>query len=108
MSNSRRIRVAIAGLGNCASSLVEGIHFYRQNPETEAGLLFPILSGYSVRDIEVVAAFDISALKVGKSVKEAIYQAPNNFVRIPGVQVDSTARVFRGPTLDGNPEHLAR
>lgn len=108
MSNSRRIRVAIAGLGNCASSLVEGIHCYRQNPETEAGLLFPILSGYSVRDIEVVAAFDISALKVGKPVKEAIYQAPNNFVRIPGVQVDSTTRVFRGPTLDGNPEHLAR
>jgi myo-inositol-1-phosphate synthase len=108
MSNSRRIRVAIAGLGNCASSLVEGIHFYRQNPETEAGLLFPILSGYSVRDIEVGAAFDISALKVGKPVKEAIYQAPNNFVRIPGVQIDSTARVFRGPSLDGNPEHLAR
>ena len=65
MNNSGRIRVAIAGLGNCASSLVEGVHFYRQNPETEAGLLFPILSSYSVRDIEVVAAFDISALKVG-------------------------------------------
>jgi myo-inositol-1-phosphate synthase len=108
MNNSRRIRVAVAGLGNCASSLVEGIYFYRQHPETEAGLLFPILSGYSVRDIEVVVAFDISALKVGKLVKEAIYQAPNNFVRIPGVEVDSTARVFRGPTLDGNPEHLAR
>jgi myo-inositol-1-phosphate synthase len=66
------------------------------------------LAGYSVSDIEIVAAFDISSLKVGKSVKEAIYQTPNNFVRIPNVQVDGTAYVFRGPTLDGNPEHLAR
>ncbi len=108
MNNSNRIRVAIAGLGNCASSLIEGIHFYRQNPEIQSGLLFPDLAGYSVHDIEVVAAFDISSLKVGKLVKEAIYQPPNNFVRIPGVQVDSSARVFRGPTLDGNPEHLRR
>ncbi len=108
MNNSKSIRIAIAGLGNCASSLIEGISFYQQNPETDAGLLFPTLSGYSVRDIEIVAAFDISALKVGKPVKEAMYRAPNNFVRIPGVQVDSMARVFRGPTLDGNPEHLAR
>lgn len=108
MHNSSSIRVAIAGLGNCASSLIEGIHYYRQNPELETGLLFPNLSGYSVRDIEVVAAFDISSLKVGKLVKEAIYQPPNNFVRIHGVQVDGRARVFRGPTLDGNPQHLAR
>jgi myo-inositol-1-phosphate synthase len=108
MNNSKCIRVAIAGLGNCASSLIEGIHYYRQNPGLEAGLLFPILSDYSVRDIEVVAAFDISSVKVGKLVKDAIYQSPNNFVRIPGVSVDRRVRVFRGPTLDGNPEHLAR
>jgi myo-inositol-1-phosphate synthase len=108
MNNSKCIRIAIAGLGNCASSLIEGIHYYRQNPGLEAGLLFPTLCDYSVRDIEVVAAFDISSLKVGKLVSEAIYQSPNNFVRIPGVIVDGEARVFRGPTLDGNPEHLAR
>ena len=108
MKHSQSIRVAIAGLGNCAASLIEGLAFYRQHPETDAGLLFPELSGYSVRDIDVVAAFDISALKVGKPVKEAIYQAPNNFVRIPNVNIDSTARVFRGRTLDGNPDHLAR
>jgi len=108
MSNSKYIRVAIAGLGNCASSLIEGIQYYRQNPDLEAGLLFPTLCDYSVRDIEVVTAFDVSSLKVGRLVKEAIYQSPNNFVRIPDVQVDGTARVFRGPTLDGNPEHLAR
>ncbi len=107
-NNSSHIRVAIAGLGNCASSLIEGIHYYRQNPGVETGLLFPTLSGYLVHDIEVVAAFDISSLKVGKLVKEAIYQPPNNFVRIQGVRVDGAARVFRGPTLDGNPEHLRR
>ena len=108
MNNSKCIRVAIAGLGNCASSLIEGVQYYRQNPGLEAGLLFPTLCDYSVRDIEIVCAFDISNLKVGKPVKEAIYQAPNNFVRIPGVQVDGSAHVYRGPTLDGNPEHLAR
>jgi myo-inositol-1-phosphate synthase len=107
-NNSNLIRVAIAGLGNCASSLIEGIYYYRQHPDSEAGLLFPTLCGYSVSDIEVVVAFDISSRKVGKSVKEAIYQSPNNFVRIPNVRVDNTAHVFRGPTLDGNPEHLAR
>jgi myo-inositol-1-phosphate synthase len=108
MNNSKCIRVAIAGLGNCASSLIEGIQYYRQNPGLEAGLLFPTLCDYSVPDIEIVAAFDISSLKVGQLAKEAIYQLPNNFVRVPGVQVDGTARVYRGPTLDGNPEHLAR
>lgn len=108
MDNSNLIRVAIAGLGNCASSLIEGIQYYRQNPELNDGLLFPSLACYSIRDIEVVAAFDISSLKVGRFVKDAIYESPNNFVQIPDVRVDGKARVFRGPTLDGNPEHLAR
>ena len=108
MEDSNHIRVAIAGLGNCAASLIEGIQYYRQNPQSDEGLLFPNLGCYSVRDIEIVTAFDISSLKVGKLVKEAIYQAPNNFIRIPGVHVDGAARVFRVPTLDGNPEHLAR
>jgi myo-inositol-1-phosphate synthase len=108
VENSKQIKVAIAGLGNCASSLIEGITYYRQHPEKDTGLLFPVLAGYSVRDIEIIATFDISALKVGKPVSEAIYQAPNNFVRINGVQVECSAPVHRGPTLDGNPEHLAR
>lgn len=106
--NDRCIRVAIAGLGNCASSLIEGIQYYRENPDSDAGLLFPMLCGYSVCDIEVAVALDISKQKVGKPIKEAIYQSPNNFVRIPGVHVDNATRVFRGPTLDGNPQHLAR
>jgi myo-inositol-1-phosphate synthase len=94
-------------LGNCASSLIEGLTFYRENPENDQGLLFPQLSGYSVRDIEVVAAFDISAVKVGRPISAAIYQEPNNFVRIPGVDVKNSVLVDRGPTLDGNPPHLA-
>ena len=104
----RRIRAAIAGLGNCAGSLIEGLCYYEENPGTQAGLLFPRLSGYSPTDIDVVAAFDISDRKVGKTIGEAIYQAPNNFVRNRTVQVDNPSPVFRGPTLDGNPEHLAR
>lgn len=109
MTNSfQPIRVALAGLGNCASSLVQGLEYYNQFPETNAGLLFPELAGYSVRDILVVAAFDISARKVGKPVCEAVYAPPNNFVRIPNVSVENGAPVLRGPTLDGNPAHLAR
>jgi myo-inositol-1-phosphate synthase len=103
-----KVRVAIAGLGNCASALVEGVCHYRQHPDKTEGLLFPILCGYAVGDIEIVAAFDISSGKVGRSVGEAIYQPPNNFVRIRDLRVDVPSAVFRGPTLDGNPEHLAK
>lgn len=107
VTSSRGIRLAIVGLGNCASSLIEGISYYRQNPHAHTGLLFPRLCGYTVADIDVVAAFDIAAAKVGKSVQAAIYEPPNDFVRIPNVGVDCAARVYRGPTLDGNPPHLA-
>ncbi len=110
-SPQKSIRLAIAGVGNCAGSLIQGLAFYRQNPHNTLGLLFPQLGGYSVRDIEVVAAFDISANKVGRPLAEAIYQPPNNFVRIPGVPVADLVSdrviVQRGPTLDGNPPHLA-
>ncbi len=108
MVRPEKIKVAIAGLGNCASSLIEGVSYYLQNPQNQEGLLFPRLLGYSVRDIEFVAAFDISRWKVGLPMKEAIYQPPNNFVRIQDVRVEFCAPVFRGPTLDGNPDHLAR
>ncbi|HSR12272.1 MAG TPA: inositol-3-phosphate synthase [Thermodesulfobacteriota bacterium] len=107
-SVGRKIRVAAAGLGNCASSLIEGICHYRANPGEDGGLLFPKLCGYSARDLDFVTAFDISNLKVGRPIREAMYQPPNNFIRIPGVSVDVSVPVLRGPTLDGNPEHLAR
>lgn len=102
------IRIALAGVGNCAASLIEGICHYRQHPDCSEGLLFPELSGYRVPQIEVVAAFDVSERKVGKTLNDAIYEAPNNFVRLPEVEVDFTGPVYRGPTLDGNPDHLKR
>jgi myo-inositol-1-phosphate synthase len=101
------IRVAIAGLGNCAGALIEGISCYRQAGNHDEGLLFPRLCSYSAGDVDVVVAFDVSSLKVGKTIEDAIYQSPNNFVRIPGARVSNEAPVLRGPTLDGNPEHLA-
>ena len=107
MNRGAGIRLAIAGIGNCASSLIEGLAHYRQNPDDDGGLLFPVLGGYSVRDIEVVAAFDVSDHKVGRPLREAIYQSPNNFVRNPSVRVEDEVIVQRAPTLDGNPPHLA-
>ncbi len=107
INDEKQIRLAVVGVGNCAGSLIEGIAYYRQHPENDNGLLFPVLAGYSVRDIELVSAFDINANKVGRPVREAIYQSPNNFVRNPEAQVDSEVLVQRGLTLDGNPGHLA-
>src|SRR5919109_4619360 len=77
------VRVAIIGVGNCASSLVQGVHYYRQAPDDGfiPGLMHPRLAGYHVGDIEFSAAFDIDARKVGKDLAEAIFEAPNNTVK---------------------------
>lgn len=104
-SRNSKIRVAIAGLGNCSSSLIEGLNYYGTN-NTAEGLLFPKLGGYSLDDIEVICAFDISKDKVGRKIQDAIYAQPNNFHRIENVKVKEEGIVFRGPTLDGNPDHL--
>ena len=103
---SKRIQVAIAGVGNCAASFIEGLCFYRQHPHLDTGLLFPVLCGYSARDIDVVAAFDIALKKVGFPVRQTMYQPPNNFVRLNDLRVDGQAYVFRGPTLDEKLEKL--
>jgi myo-inositol-1-phosphate synthase len=102
------IRTAIAGIGNCAGALVEGISWYKQSLDRSQGLLFAKLGGYSVADIAIVAAFDIADGKVGLHIRDAIYQPPNNFVRIPNIQINENATVLRGPTLDGNPPDLQR
>lgn len=96
------IRVAIVGVGNCASSLVQGLSYYRNGSGNEAipGLMNYDVGGYRVKDIEVCAAFDISAGKVGRDVSEAILAEPNNtlkFAEVPRIGV----AVERGPTLDG-------
>ncbi len=98
----RPIRLAIAGVGNCASSLVQGFQYYRNALDTETvpGLMHVVLGGYHVSDVEVVAAFDVDAAKVGLDVGKAIYAGQNNTVRFASVGELGVA-VQRGPTLDG-------
>jgi myo-inositol-1-phosphate synthase len=97
-----KIKIALAGVGNCANSLIQALHHYgHPSQATEsAGLAHPIIGDYTVSDIEVVAAFDVNKHKVGKALNEAIWAQPNNapkFVDVPVMKIT----VERGPTLDG-------
>ncbi|MHB1614672.1 MAG: inositol-3-phosphate synthase [Actinomycetes bacterium] len=96
------VRVAIVGVGNCASSLVQGVEYYRDaDPEQKVpGLMHVQLGDYHVRDIEFVAAFDVDAKKVGQDVGEAIFASENNTIRFADVAPIGTT-VARGHTLDG-------
>ncbi|MCQ9352816.1 inositol-3-phosphate synthase [Corynebacterium sp. 153RC1] len=97
-----KIRVAIAGVGNCASSLVQGVHYYKDaSPETLVpGLMHVQFGDYHVGDIEFVAAFDVDAAKVGLDLSEAINASENNTIKICDVPTTGVS-VQRGPTLDG-------
>jgi myo-inositol-1-phosphate synthase len=99
---SKKIRVAIAGVGNCASSLVQGVEYYSNaDPdETVPGLMHVTLGGYHVGDVEFVAAFDVDAVKVGIDLGKAIFAGHNNTIRFARVG-DLGITVQRGPTLDG-------
>ena len=103
-----QINVAIIGVGNCASSLVQGVHFYRDAREDEhiPGLMHVNLGGYHVRDVNFVAAFDIDANKVGKDLSEAIFAQPNNTFKFADVP-HSGVRVSRGMTHDGVGKYLS-
>ena len=97
-----KIRLAIAGVGNCASSLVQGLEYYREASVSEQvpGLMHVQLGGYHVGDVQIVAAFDVDNAKVGVDLGKAIWAGQNNTVRfasVGGLGVD----VMRGPTLDG-------
>jgi myo-inositol-1-phosphate synthase len=109
MTNSKKVRVAIIGVGNCASSLVQGVHYYREaKPEDFIpGLMHVNLGGYHISDVEFSAAIDIDANKVGKDVSEAIYAAPNNTYRFADVP-KLGAKVYRGMTHDGLGKYLSR
>ncbi len=102
-----KLRVAIVGVGNCASSLVQGVEYYRHasNQEVVPGLMHVDLGGYHVGDIEFVAAFDIAAGKVGHGLAAAVAAAPNNTIRFAEVP-ESGVVVQRGPTLDGLGKYL--
>src|SRR5256885_9544714 len=103
-----KVRVAVVGVGNCASSLVQGVHYYREASPKESvpGLMHVDLGGYHIRDIEFVAAFDIDKNKVRLDLSEAIFAKPNNTVKfseVPRVGV----KVQRGMTHDGIGKYLA-
>jgi myo-inositol-1-phosphate synthase len=102
------VRVAIVGVGNCASSLVQGVRYYAATEPGEdlPGLMHVDLGGYHVRDVEFVAAFDVDAKKVGRDLSEAIFASENNTIRfadVPPLGIE----VQRGPTLDGIGKYYA-
>ncbi len=102
-----KIRIAIAGVGNCASSLIQGLHFYKEGHGDEAiGLMHWNLGGYHPYDIEVVAAFDIDKRKVGQDVNKAIFAEPNCTTVFCNDLPESGVLVKKGPVLDGFSEHM--
>lgn len=102
-----KIKIAICGIGNCASSLIQGIEYYRgENGNEPIGLMHPEIRGYKPSDIEVVAAFDVDVRKVGKDVSEAIFQYPNcTTVFQPDIPAMGV-KVSMGRVLDGVSEHM--
>jgi myo-inositol-1-phosphate synthase len=105
----RKVRVAIIGVGNCASSLVQGVHYYRDAKAGDdiPGIMHVDIGGYHLRDIEFVAAFDVDKNKVGKDLADAIYAKPNNTYRFADVP-KSGVKVSRGMTLDGIGKYLSK
>jgi len=105
---AEKVRVAIVGVGNCASAFVQGVHYYRDaNPsERVPGLMHVELGGYHVRDIEFTAAFDIDAAKVGKDLGQAIWAGQNNTIKFAKVPKSLGVPVYRGMTHDGLGKYL--
>jgi myo-inositol-1-phosphate synthase len=104
-----KIRVAIIGVGNCASSLVQGVEYYKSAREGDfvPGVMHVNLGGYHIRDIEFVAAFDIDKNKVGRDLSEAVFTPPNNTTRFSGVPYKNV-KVLRGMTHDGLGKYLSQ
>jgi myo-inositol-1-phosphate synthase len=105
--DQEKVRVAIVGVGNCANSFVQGVHYYRDSDPSEKvpGLMHVDLGGYHVRDIEFTAAFDIDADKVGKDLSEAIWAGQNDTIRFADVP-PMGVQVHRGMTHDGLGKYL--
>jgi len=97
-----KVKVALVGVGNCASAFIQGIQYYQKfsKPEEFVGLRNPVLAGLSPKDIEVVAAFDVDERKVGVDLSEAIFAVPNNAPKVSDVP-SLGVKVNRGPLLDG-------
>lgn len=104
-----KIRIAIAGMGNCASSLLQGIEYYRPaSGNDETGLMHFDVGGYTPADIELVAAFDIDTRKVGQPASVAIFAPPNNTMRLCETFASPGPIVQMGPILDGLSEHMSK
>lgn len=103
-----KIRIAIAGVGNCASSLLQGLEYYRNHPDHDvAGLMHPRIGRWGVGDVEIVAAFDVDSRKVGQPVEQAIFAKPNCAKVFQPLQPVSNVIVEMGPVLDGVAQHMA-
>ncbi len=102
MPHVPKVKVALIGVGNCASAFIQGIQYYSkfQKSEDFVGLRNPVLAGLSPKDIEVVAAFDVDERKVGKDLSEAIFALPNNAPKVADVPL-TDVKVNKGPLLDG-------
>ena len=109
MPGSKKVRVAIIGVGNCASSLVQGVQYYKDaKPSDEIpGLMHVVVGGYHIRDIEFSAAFDVVKSKVGKDLGEAIFAHPNNTIKFSDVPSQGV-KVHRGMTHDGIGKYLSK
>ena len=105
--NSRGINVALVGIGNCASSLVQGIAHYRNGANETTGLMHQSVGGYEPGDISVVAAWDVDRRKVGRDVAEAIFAKPNCTTRFCEAVEDTGVKVRMGRVLDGVAEHMS-
>ncbi|MBW7969587.1 inositol-3-phosphate synthase [Bradyrhizobium sp. BR 10289] len=107
LQDRRRVRVGIVGVGNCASSFVQGLTYYRNAKSNEPvpGLMNVDLGGYHISDIQIASAFDVNASKVGRDVADAIFATPNNTHRF--ADVDQTGVIVqRGPVMDGIGHYL--
>jgi len=101
------IKIGIVGVGNCASALLQGIHYYREKgPNNAVGILNWSINGYAPCDIEVVSAFDIDRRKVGKDVHDAIFEKPNCTKKFVDRMTSAGVKVSMGKILDGFSEHM--
>ena len=103
------IRVAIAGVGNCASALIQGVEYYRNVTEEAKvpGLMHVSFGGYHIQDIKFVAAFEVNRLKIGRDLGEAIFTEPSSCAKFAGVP-ELGVEVSRGPILDGVAPHTKK
>lgn len=107
--NHKKVRVAIVGVGNCANSLIQGVHYYKNAADDEEipGLMHATVGGYHIRDIEFSAAFDVVTTKVGKDLSEAMWSYPNDTIKFADVPYMNVP-VHRGMTHDGIGKYLSQ